>query len=130
MKKKQTKSYLLFNFNTMKWIILVLVVAILGIRFIRYRKRVIRGKIRDYTDIAPEEERELWYLAQKCLDNAEKSNVKLPRKNVAILRLDNDPYTWVIVQLGIVDKEIFRCRMSLNDVAEARQKAKEELEEK
>ena len=110
-------------------VLIILAVIFIVNKFMAYRKRVIRGKIRNLK-ISPEEERKLRFLATKCWERAVSAGIKIPTNNVAVLRLDNDPYTWVIMKLGIKDTELFRCRMSIDDVAEASEFARKENKEK
>ena len=108
----------------MIWIKIILPVILIG-WFIKFRRRTISEKIKKI-EISETNEKELRILASKCWERAQSDGVWLPRKDVAVCKLSNDPYTWVIIKLGIWNREIYRCRMSLDDVAEARLEAKEE----
>ena len=102
----------------------ILIMIALGVFiFLSYRKKVIERKMQTI-NLSEEEEKELWILAHKCLEKAYERGIKLPKK-CNVIRLDSDPYTWVILKLGIKDKEIFRCRMTIEEMAEAKTKAKE-----
>ena len=75
------------------------------------------------------EEKELWILANICWDRAKEEGIELPTRDAIVCRLDDDPYTWIILKLGFHDREIFRTRMSIEDVSNARLKAAEEIKE-
>lgn len=103
--------------------------VIMIVRFLRYRKVVVSGKIvKIKSTVNKENKKEIDILAQKCWDKAREEGIKLPRKNVAVCSLKGDPYTWVIVKLGIYDRIIYKCRMSISDVAEAKMMAEEKEE--
>ena len=75
----------------------------------------------------PEKEvKKLSILADICMDRAREEGIELPSRNVIVVRLENDPYTWVIVKLGLKDKELFRTRMSIEDVTMAEEMAEKE----
>ena len=113
----------------MWWKILILIaVILLAWELYGYRRNVIGKKIQKL-ELDPKEERELWILACKCWDRAVEEGIKLPTRDVIICRLTDDPYTWVILKLGIHDREIFRTRMSLEDVSNARLEAAKENKE-
>ncbi len=125
-------TYLLLNFiyfMTTTWIIIGAIAGILLVwKFLAIRRGIIKRKIQK-VNLSKEEERELWILANVCWERAKEEGVRLPEKNLVVCRLESDPYTWIIVKLGIKDKELFRTRMSLQDVANARlevEKSKEE----
>ncbi len=114
---------------TTTWIIIGAIAGILLVwKFLAIRRGIIKRKIQK-VNLSKEEERELWILANVCWERAKEEGVRLPEKNLVVCRLESDPYTWIIVKLGIKDKELFRTRMSLQDVANARlevEKSKEE----
>ena len=113
----------------MFWKILIPIAVILLVwELLGYRRNVIGKKIQKIK-LDPKEERELWILAQKCWDRAVEEGIKLPTHDAIVCRLNDDPYTWVILKLGLHDREIFRTRMSLEDVSNARLKAAENKEE-
>lgn len=97
-------------------------------KFFAYRKALIQKKIEATQKFSKDDEKRLSFLAQTCWDRAVAAGTKLPKRNLVVADLEGDPYTWVIVQLGVIDKEIFRCRMTLEDIANARLYAKEEKE--
>lgn len=107
----------------MIWILILLGGVIMIFRlFSKIRKEIISQKVKP-TNLSKEEEDELWILANKCLDRAENEGIIIPHnKKIIVCRLDEDPYTWVIVKLGLKDKELYRTRMSIQDVADARLK--------
>ena len=107
----------------MIWILILLGAIIMISRlFSKIKKRIISKKIKP-ANLSKEEEEELWILANKCLDRAENEGISIPHnKKIIVCRLDEDPYTWVIVKLGLKDKELYRTRMSIQDVADARLK--------
>lgn len=111
-----------------KILIPIVVVILLVWELYGYRRNVIGKKIQKL-ELDPKEERELWILACKCWDRAVEEGIKLPTHDAIVCRLDDDPYTWVILKLGIHDREIFRTRMSLEDVSSARIEAEEIKEE-
>ena len=88
---------------------------------------VIREKINKVkSTVTKENEIEISILAQKCLDKAREEGIKLPRRNLVISALEGDPYTWIIVKIGIVNRLIYQCRMTISDMAEAKMEAEKE----
>ena len=111
------------------WKFLIIVAIILLIwKLHSYRRNLIRSKVQKIK-LDPKEEKELWILAKKCWDRAVEEGIKLPKHDAIVCRLDDDPYTWVILKLGIHDREIFRTRMSLEDVSNAKLEAAKENKE-
>lgn len=114
----------------MRYIIIlaVFIVAILVLEVYSYRKEVIKKKLKGRDPkISEVEEKELMILAQICWDRAKQEGVRLPSNNALVLRLDDDPYTWIILKLGIRDREIYRTRMSIEDISSAREEAEKEI---
>lgn len=111
-----------------KILIPIAVVILLVWKLYGYRRNVIGKKIQKLK-LDPKEERELWILACKCWDRAVEEGIKLPTHDAIVCRLNDDPYTWIILKLGIHDREIFRTRMSLEDVSNARLEAAKENKE-
>lgn len=115
-----------FTTNMIKLILIIAGVLILW-EFVGYRKRAIKEKLVN-VEMTPIEERELQILACEVIDRARKDGIDVPKKNGFICRLDDDPYTWVILRLGLrKDKEIYRTRFSITEVANAKIEA--ELEQ-
>ena len=111
-----------------KILIPIVVVILLVWELYGYRRNVIGKKIQKL-ELDSKEERELWILACKCWDRAVEEGIKLPTHDAIVCRLNDDPYTWVSLKLGIHDREIFRTRMSIEDVSNARIEAEEIKEE-
>ena len=97
--------------------VVLLMIAIVD--FLRYRKRKIKEKLQEI-NLSEKETRELQFLAEKCLNKARGEGIKLPSRNIIVCKLQDDPYTWVIIKLGLRDKELYRYRVSIEEVAEAR----------
>ena len=112
----------------MFWKILIIVAVILFVWELHGYRRSVIGKKVQKLELDPKEEKELWILAQKCWDRAVEEGIKLPTRDAIVCRLNDDPYTWIILKLGFHDKEIFRTRMSLDDVSSARLEANKEEE--
>ena len=107
-----------------KILIIIVLAVILILKFIAFRKRVIQGKTKKIK-IPEEEYNRLRYLCKICLEKADKEGIRIPSKNAVAISLNDDQYTWVIIKLGLKDKEIFRCRMTLEDLAAASKFASE-----
>lgn len=106
---------------------LIIIFIIFVIRRINLmRKKVIARKLKD-VDLPEIEERKLWHLAKKVVERAGQEGVFIP-SNIFVCRLDDDPYTWVILKLGFKDKEIYRCRISIEDITNCQKIAEEEME--
>lgn len=96
------------------------------------KKAIVKKRVNGAPDaeLPKEEERALWHLTQKVAKKAIKSGVSIPRNNFICRLNDDDPYTWIILKLGFKsEKEIYRCRVTIEDIAECHVIARKELEE-
>ena len=113
-----------------KYVLVFLAVLFIS-RIIAYRKSVIKEKLKNVKNFKPEEGNKLQYLAMRCLEKAEAAGVTVPNKHgVVVCDLNDDPYTWFIMKLGIHDTELFRCRMTIEEMSDAMKYSREKEEEK
>lgn len=107
---------------------IIIFLTIVGVYFtikaiIDYKNDVVRRKRQHISNVSDEEKKELEILANKCWEKARKEGInldKLDKYNLAICRVHGDPYTWVIVKLGIRDKILYKTRMTVEEVAKAK----------